>query len=380
MFFSIIIKTSQFKNDFPVRGRKLAKKRRDARLHVFKNDFPVRGQFYFSGEMPMSFVYLTESGTKLSKRGGHYLVTREGETVLEIPQATLEGLVVMNSVQVTSDVMADLMKRGISVHWISAQGKNLGRLVSSDCVHVERQIRQVELLHSSLALALQKKVIAAKLHNQQVLLRRYNRNADVMEVRQTVEKIHQMERKIDACTGTTKIMGYEGMAGKLYFSALGQLVPKDFAFLKRSRRPPEDAFNAMLSFGYTLLTHELYTDILNEGLHPYIGFLHEPKNHHAALASDLVEPWRPVVVDAVVMALVNKKMMHLDDFRLGKDGKGVYLESAGRKKFLQAYEKKLHATVNKTYSYRHAAAMMTTAYAHALMTGDATGFQPLLMR
>lgn len=284
----------------------------------------------------MSFVYLTESGTKLSKRGGHYLVTREGETVLEIPQATLEGLVVMNSVQVTSDVMADLMKRGISVHWISAQGKNLGRLVSSDCVHVERQIRQVELLHSSLALALQKKVIAAKLHNQQVLLRRYNRNADVMEVRQT--------------------------------------------FLKRSRRPPEDAFNAMLSFGYTLLTHELYTDILNEGLHPYIGFLHEPKNHHAALASDLVEPWRPVVVDAVVMALVNKKMMHLDDFRLGKDGKGVYLESAGRKKFLQAYEKKLHATVNKTYSYRHAAAMMTTAYAHALMTGDATGFQPLLMR
>ena len=328
----------------------------------------------------MSFVYITEPGTKLSKKGGHYIVTREDETVLEIPKATLEGLVVMDAVQITSEVLTDLMQRGISVLWISSQGNNLGRLVSSDQVHVERHIRQMELLHSPFALSMQKKIISAKLHNQRVLLRRYHRNAAVPEVRDSIEKIHQMEEKIDACTETKKIMGYEGMAGKLYFSALGKLVPKDFSFSKRSRRPPGDPFNAMLSFGYTLLTHELYTDILQEGMHPYIGFLHEPKNHHAALASDLVEPWRPVIVDAVVMALVNKKMMQLDDFRRGKNGKGIYLEASGRRKFLSSYEKKLHTTVNKKYSYRHAAAMMTTEYAHALMAGDVTGFQTLLMR
>ena len=195
----------------------------------------------------MSFVYLTEPGVKLSKRGGHYIVSRQDEIIAELPQANVEGLVVMGPVCITAPTMMDLMQRKISVHWLSTSGISIGRILAFDQVNVERHLQQTNLMHSEFALSVQKRQIKAKLQNQRAILQRYNRKAGSESVAETIKKISMSVKKIDSCTETNKILGYEGSASKAYFSALGKLVPEEFLFEKRSRRPPADAFNAMLT-------------------------------------------------------------------------------------------------------------------------------------
>ena len=178
-------------------------------------------------------------------------------------------------------------------------------------------------------------------------------------------------------------MGYEGVVAKVYFRALGRLVPEEFSFSRRSRRPPLDAFNAMLSLGYTLLMYDIYTALSNEGLHPYFGFLHALKNRQPALASDLMEEWRAVLVDSMVLALVQHHEIKPEHFAPADDGEGIFLTREGRGIFLRAYEKKLR-TVNQykpgKHSYRHSLAQQVGQYAQALMAQNAEIYEPILLR
>lgn len=134
------------------------------------------------------------------------------------------------------------------------------------------------------------------------------------------------------------MMGYEGNASKVYFKSLGQLVNSNFKFYNRSKMPPRDPFNAMLSLGYTLLLYEIYTAISLKGLNPYAGFMHKDKQGHPALASDMIEEWRPVIVDSLVMKLIQNNDILLNDFY--NDGDAVLLTKSGLKKFIQSFEKR----------------------------------------
>ena len=222
------------------------------------------------------------------------------------------------------------------------------------------------------------------MHNQLTLLRRYNRRADLPEVRRDIEEILALRKHIFQCETSEQLMGYEGVIAKVYFRALGRLVPEEFSFSRRSRRPPLDAFNAMLSLGYTLLMYDIYTALSNEGLHPYFGFLHALKNRHPALASDLMEEWRAVLVDSMVLALVQHHEIKPEHFAPpSDDGEGVFLTREGRGIFLHAYEKKLR-TVNQyrpgKHSYRHSLAQQVGQYAQALMAQNAEIYEPILLR
>ena len=237
---------------------------------------------------------------------------------------------------------------------------------------------------SSFYLALSRKVVAAKVHNQLTLLRRYNRRAELGEVRQDIEEILALRKHIFQCETSEQLMGYEGVIAKLYFHALGRLVPVEFSFSRRSRRPPLDAFNAMLSLGYTLLMYDVYTALSNEGLHPYFGFLHALKNRHPALASDLMEEWRAVLVDSMVLALVQHHEVRPEHFAPPSDGgEGVFLTREGRAIFLRAYEKKLR-TVNQymtgKHSYRHSLSFQAGQYAQALMAQNEAIYEPVSLR
>lgn len=245
----------------------------------------------------MSFAYITEEGAYIQKRGGSFTVGRNRECIMEIPAESLEALTLIDTVQVSSKAIVELLRLGIPVTWLSRTGYFFGRLASTRPVNVFRQERQVFLRGSPFALTMARQIIAAKTHNQRTLLRRYNRNAALPEMRTAVADIETLSKHIMTCDTNEQRMGYEGAIAKVYFRALGQLVPAEFAFAKRSRRPPRAPFNAMLSFGYTLLMYDIYTALSNEGLHPYFGFLHAVKNRHPALASDLMEEWRAILID-----------------------------------------------------------------------------------
>ena len=179
------------------------------------------------------------------------------------------------------------------------------------------------------------------------------------------------------------LMGYEGMAAKIYFSALGKIVDPAFSFEKRSKRPPLDPFNSLLSFAYTLIMYELFTAITNEGLHPYVGFLHALKEHHPALASDLLEEWRAVLADSFVMALVQHHEIKEEHFCHDEESRGVYLTSEGRKIFFRAYEKKMRSTnqyIDGKHSFRRSLNYQVAQYSQALLAQEPKMYEPIWIR
>ena len=345
----------------------------------------------------MSFAYITEEGAYIKKRGGNFVVGRNNEVVMDIPEQVLEGVTLVDGVQVSSRAMIEFLRLGIPVTWLSSRGAYFGRLSSTRHVHVFRQAKQIELRGSEFYLKVAKKCIAAKVHNQLTLLRRANRSAEKESVARTVKEILKYWNHIFQAKSTEELMGYEGITARMYFHALGELVPEGFHFERRSRRPPLDAFNSMLSFGYTLLMYDVYTALTGEGLHPYFGFLHALKNHHPALASDLMEEWRAVLVDSMVLSLVNHHEILPEHFEQAvtplpqdedvssgeEQTRGIFLTREGRGIFLRAYEKKMRTANSYTagkQSYRHSLCGQAAAYAQALMAENADMYEPIYLR
>jgi CRISPR-associated protein Cas1 len=288
----------------------------------------------------VSYVYITEEGATLSKHGGRLIVSRNNEVVFELPLETIEAVVFIGNIQVTSQTIVELLERGVPLTWLSDRGKYFGRLEPTTKVNVEKQYAQIRLLEdANFCLELARKIVLAKVDNQIVVLRRYNRNSE-KAIDQDITNIYSIRKNIFTAKTVEELMGFEGFIARCYFHALGKIVPETFSFEKRSRRPPKDAFNSMLSFAYTLVTYEIYTAINNYGLHPYFGFLHSIRNGHPALASDLLEEWRAVLVDAMVLSLVQHHEILPDDFEVGEN-EGVYLTREGRKTFLNAFEHKM---------------------------------------
>lgn len=331
----------------------------------------------------MSYVYITEDGARIQKKGGKFLVGRNLEILFEIPEELLDGLVLIGSVQVSSQAMISLLQLGIPVTWISGTGKFFGRLESTSHVQVFKQQKQVVLQDSPLFLELSRKIVLAKIHNQITILRQYNRRAKSAVVSNDIEFICRIRKDIHKAANKEELMGYEGIIARIYFHALGQLVPEEFAFSKRTRQPPLDPFNTMLSFGYTLLMYDIYTAISNQGLHPYFGFLHALKNHHPALASDLMEEWRPVIVDSMALSLIHHHEITAEHFQRSEEQEGIFLTREGRSLFIKAYEKKLHTSnqyVDGKQSFRKSLETQAQRFGRALMEEDAELYYPVYIR
>lgn len=331
----------------------------------------------------MSFAYITEKGVTISKQQGRFVVGRNQETILEIPEETLEGLLVTDTVQLTSQAMVSLLHLGIPVTWLSSHGKYFGRLESTSHVNVFKQKQQFILQDKPFSLALSRRVLMAKVRNQLTLLRRYNRERQIPSVMIDIHNMMTMADHMKTADERDILMGYEGMAAKIYFSALGKIVEPSFAFEKRSKRPPLDPFNSLISFAYTLIMYELFTAITNEGLHPYVGFLHSLKAGHPALASDLMEEWRPILADSFVVSLIRHHEIKSDHFYKDEESQGVYLTTEGRKIFFQAYEKKMRSInqyIDGKHSYRRSLNYQAAQYSQALMAESAIKYEPILIR
>jgi CRISP-associated protein Cas1 len=177
-------------------------------------------------------------------------------------------------------------------------------------------------------------------------------------------------------------MRHEGAVARLYFGALGQLmVNPGFSLTGRNRRPPKDPVNSLLSFGYTLLFNNVMSLILAEGLNPYLGNLHRSERKEPHLAFDLVEEFRATIVDSLVVAVINKKMLRPTDFTYPNDEGGVYLESGARRVFLKQFEERIselitHPRSGQQLSYRRAIQLQVQQYKRCLQSSEV--YQPFI--
>ncbi len=280
----------------------------------------------------MASIYITENGTYLHKRGGKLLIDKEETTITEVPLELVENITVTNTTQISSSLITECLTKNIPISWMSTSGKMYGSLLAPSFVDIFKQKQQFDLIEEKdFYFKLAQKIVSAKIHNQLVLLRRYNRNIKSEKVHELINYLANTQKNIKYTSDNNELLGYEGLASRTYFSALGMLINKPFQFTKRTKQPPRDPFNAMLSMGYSILFNEILSNIIAIGLHPYIGFFHQLAKGHPALVSDLIEEWRAVIVDALVISLIKRGSITENMFTLNK--KGCYFSPEGKKSF-----------------------------------------------
>lgn len=173
------------------------------------------------------------------------------------------------------------------------------------------------------------------------------------------------------------------MAARLYFDGLGKCVDEEFAFSGRSRRPPKDEFNSMIGLGYTILIREIQCQLESHGLNAYLGFMHRDRYNAPSLACDLVEEWRAIIVDAAVVSLISKHMIHKEHFQ--RENEAVYLSKEGCKIFLNWLERKLNTKIRyiddaESMDFRHAIDAQIISLIKAMDNNDAGIYQPVRVR
>jgi len=337
--------------------------------------------------IPVSFLYVCEPETKVKIREGQIVAEKKGGLEISLPLELLEGVILVGPAQMTVPTFAELLKNGVPVTFLSGSGEFFGRLESTKHVNIFRQREQFRAGDDeSFCLRFSAAVVSAKIHNQAVILRRYNRHLRKEKVDDHIYQMGLLEEAVSRAKTIPQVMGYEGAASRHYFSALSTMVRSEFAFTGRTRMPPLDPFNSMLSLGYTLLLYETYTAVVNKGLHPYAGLMHQDRNGHPALASDLMEEWRPVIVDSLVMSLVQGGSLEVSDFIKNEETGAVYLGKSNLRKFVRHFEQKLRSEanylpqVNYRMSYRRAIQHQAGILANCIENKNISMYRPVRLR
>lgn len=301
-------------------------------------------------------LYIQEQGTVLRIENERFRVTvgdDDDEDIVNIPSIKVGQIVIFGACMVTPAAMRFCLMHRIPIVLLSSRGKYFSRIESTDDVNIELERLQFERsTDPDFQLHCCRNFVQGKIHNTTVLLRRRSEERNSHRLLDAIAALAELEGSIEQAEHPDRIRGYEGRAAAVYFSVLEELLDRDgFSFSKRTRRPPSDPVNAMLSFGYSLLFNNLFSMIRIHRLHPYVGFLHADKPTHPALVSDLIEEFR-TVIDGMVLGLVNKHVIGPDDFSLVRHTnglvKGCYLSDHARKVFLREFENLMHRKTTHT--------------------------------
>lgn len=334
----------------------------------------------------MSYLYVCEQGAVIGIEGSRFQVKYRDGMLKSIPVETLEVIEVFGKIQITTQCITECLKRGVNILFYSTNGAYFGRLISTSHVNVQRQRKQAEIgKNEEFKLNFSKRIIDAKIRNQIVILRRYARNGQ-KKIGQELIEMQNMHKKVLTSNSIEQMMGYEGAAAKIYFKVLGRLIDSQFQFCGRSRRPPLDPFNSMISLGYSIVMNELYGKIEGKGLNPYFGVMHKDHEKHPTLASDLMEEWRAVLIDSTAMSMLNGHELSQEDFYIETDQPGVFLGKDAFRKYIQKLEVKFR-TQNKYLSYvdysvsfRKALDLQINQFVKALETENPEVYEPIVIR
>lgn len=322
-------------------------------------------------------VYVQEQGARVGVSGEVLeVVDREREKLAEARLFEVSQLVLMGNVQVSSQAIRSLFERQIPVVWLSFGGWLAG--MAEGHAHGNIDLRRAQFRRAddpAFCLETAKRLVRNKIQNCRTFLRR---NAGDLPALRTLADCAE-----DSATASSleTLLGVEGNAARAYFSSFSELLKLKegtfaFDFQSRTRRPPKDPVNALLSFAYSMLAKEVVLAVRVAGLDPFLGVYHQPRFGRPALALDLMEEFRPLIADSVVVAAINTGVVRGTDFV--RSGVGVALTSEGRKRFVAAFERRLseevtHPVFGYRISYRRVLEVQARLFARYL-NGELTSF------
>lgn len=322
-------------------------------------------------------------GAVVGRRGGELTVSFEGETLTKHPIEQIQSVYLFGAIQISTQAVQGCLERSIPVAYFSPAGRFLGLTSGLPTSGTDARQGQYRLFaEPGIRAKLAASIIAAKIHNQRVLLMR---NGEAPK--SVLERLATLRDQ--AATGAytlESLRGIEGSAAALYFEHFGTMLKgtafENFDFNGRNRRPPKDPVNALLSQGYSILAKELTGVCHAVGLDPFLGFMHQPRYGRPALALDLMEEFRPLLADSVAISLLNRRELDVGDFT--RTTRGTFMGDEARKQFWRAWFRRMdtevsHPQFGYKMSYRRMLDVQTRQF-WRYCRGEATTYYPFTTR
>jgi CRISP-associated protein Cas1 len=330
-------------------------------------------------------LYVQGQGHSVGLKGDVLEIRNKKEIVNTVRLREVSQVSLFGAVQLSAQALRELAARDVSILHLSYGGWLAAVTTPPPHKHIELRRRQFQVAENQrLCLYLARSFVSGKIRNSRTLLRR---NARELQDN-VIHRLAEQRRKAERAVGISQLLGMEGMAARDYFANFARMLKTNgdaltrFDFETRNRRPPRDPVNALLSFLYSMLAKDMLVTLVRIGFDPYLGFYHQPRYGRPALALDLIEEFRPLIADSVAIGVINNGEVRPSDFitRAGS----VALKADGRKRLLEAYERRLdteviHPRFGYSVSYRRVFEIQARLLARFL-SGEIPGYEPFCTR
>ncbi len=334
----------------------------------------------------MGTLYITQDDAFIGKTDERLTVKANKQTLQDIPLIKLDGVVVLGRATVSPAVVIELLERKIPLSFLTHMGRYLGRLEPELTKNIfVRSAQWKAIAPSEPATHIVQGFIRGKLKNYRNTLLRGQREYPDLDFEKALTQLEQAITPLDRTTSIDSLRGLEGSGSAAYFGCFNRLIRvDDFQFEARRRRPPTDPVNALLSLGYSLLRHDIQSAVNLIGFDPYLGYLHTQRYGRPSLALDLMEEFRPLVVDAVVLSAINRKAIAPADFTTEPLSNAVSLTPEGLRIFLRLYELKKqskfkHPVLQTQCTYQESFEIQARLLAKYLMA-EIDKYPPLILK
>jgi len=339
----------------------------------------------------LNTLFVTTQGAYLSKEGETIVVKVDGEIKLRVPVHTIAGIVCFGNVSCSPYLMGFCAENDVAISFLSEHGRFLAKVqgpVSGNVLLRREQYRRADDLKFSAEVT--KFILIGKLTNCRAVLQRALRDhaekIEEQEVRTAVMRLNRLIESLNQDQSLDVLRGIEGDAAHIYFSVFDHLIvaqKETFRFDERTRRPPLDNVNCLLSFIYTLLMHDVRGALESVGLDPAVGFLHRDRPGRPGLALDLMEEFRPYIADRLTLSLINLQQVQDKDFKKTESG-AVVMNDDARKTVLVSYQERKREEITHPFLDEkvmigmlfHIQAMLMARY----LRGDLDGYPPFIWK
>lgn len=331
-------------------------------------------------------LYVTEPGALLALRNERVIIRHEGGEKDSLPLHRLDQIVLQGNQLMSTALLRACRENHAEVFLSSYSGACEIRIDDLNGSGVDTWTAQVKMQEDKTRLLdIAKIIVNAKISNSLFVVRSANRRRGIAELEPLQARIKTFRRQISQANTLDTLRGLEGIAARDYYQALGILLAPDWKWTGRNRRPPTDPINALLSYGYGLLYQNVLGLLRRAGLNPYLGVYHQMRPGHPALASDLMEEFRAVIVDRLLLAILTDPKTHLEDFVLDPDADiPCRLGQVLRKRVIQSFENRinsqlLHPVSGEKTDYRRAILTQARHFARVARDQDPT-YRPFILR
>lgn len=337
----------------------------------------------------LNTLYVTKEDYYLRKEGLNVVVTLDGKSVARYPIHILKQIVCFNYMGVSPELMKMCMEEHVPISFFTPYGRFCGRVIGSSYGNIYSRKRQYQLADSEESLDFVKSIIYAKAYNSRKVLIRgkldHKDKVDTKKMDEVIDSIKDLMLQTKAAPNKDSVRGCEGVIAQKYFSALDELILKnrdDFYFVERSKRPPRDRFNALLSFMYAMLTNDISAALEGIGIDSYAGFFHTDRPGRVSMALDIIEEMRAFLVDRFCLSLVNLGRIGKNDFEVKENG-ACLLTDKGRDTVLTHWNKRQQEEIRHPFLGEkiklgllpHVQAKLLNSY----IRGDIPAYPPFMM-